>query len=198
MSDHEDGEPVGDVTRLLQAVGADRETFGKIVELVYDELCRMARNQLVGDAAARTLDATALVHEAYLRLVDQGERIPWKNRRHFFAAAAEAMKRIRVDSARRRRSLKRGGGRQRRELALDQLAGPESDEQVIALSEALERLAARDPTKAEFVTLRIFGGLTIPQAAQALGISTTTADRYWAYARAWLRVAMTDEDGRAG
>jgi RNA polymerase sigma factor (TIGR02999 family) len=137
-----------------------------------------------------TLQATALVHEAYLRLVGPGPDRPWDGRGHFFAAAAEAMRRILVDRARRRRSLKRGGGRDRIEFDLAGLASPEPAPDLLALDAALDRLAARDPVKAELVKLLYFAGLTVPQAAEALGLSHAAAKRAWAYARAWLRVEI--------
>ena len=138
----------------------------------------------------QTLDATALVHEAYLRLVGADPDKPWDGRGHFFAAAAESMRRILVESARRRHRLKRGGHRVRVDLDAVQPAAPQRDDDLLALDEALEKLAARDPAKAKLVQLRVFAGLKLAEAAEVLGLSTSTADRYWAYARAWLRVEI--------
>jgi RNA polymerase sigma factor (TIGR02999 family) len=157
--------------------------------LVYTELRRLAARRLAAEAPGQTLDATALVHEAYLRLVASGDasapRDPrWANRAHFFAAAAEAMRRILVEAARRKARRKRGGGRHRADLDPDQLPVPDAD--LLALDDALTRLAARDPQAAELVKLRHFAGLTVPQAAEILGVSPRTADRLWAYARVWL------------
>src|SRR5205823_9897227 len=142
----------------------------------------------------QTLDATALVHEAYLRLV--GPAAPaFAGRRHFFAAAAEAMRRILIDRARRKRAAKRGGGLRREDLDPDRLAAPEADEDLLALDEALRGLEAAEPAVAELVKLRYFGGLTVAQAAEALGVSPRTADAWWAYARAWLLAALRDDEG---
>jgi RNA polymerase sigma factor (TIGR02999 family) len=183
---------MNEVTRLLAAIDAgDRQAADALLPLVYAELRRLAARKLAHETPGQTLDATGLVHEAYLRLVDADGDPPWDNRGHFFAAAAEAMRRILVDNARRKRSRKHGGGRQREDLEDVDLAAPEPSEDVLALDEALTRLAARDPVKAELVKLRYFAGLSLPQAAEVLGISTSTADRYWAYARAWLYREIT-------
>jgi RNA polymerase sigma factor (TIGR02999 family) len=158
--------------------------------VVYDELRRLAAQKLSRENPGHTLQATALVHEAYLRLVDVEKARHWDSRGHFFAAAAEAMRRVLIDNARRRHSQRRGGEAQR--LPLDGLdaAAPASDDELLAVNEALERLQQVDSPKAELVKLRYFGGLTISEAAQALGISVTTANRYWTYARAWLHEAL--------
>ena len=134
------------------------------------------------------------MHEAYLRLVGVDPDRPWDGRGHFFAAAAEAMRRILVENARRRHRLKRGGHRGRVDLDDAQPAAPETDDDLLALDEALEKLAAKDPVKAQLVQLRVFAGLTLAEAAEILGLSTSTADRYWAYARAWLRVEIAGRD----
>ena len=180
---------MSDVSQILQAIGqGDPHALGQLLPRVYDELRRLARQQLARERPGQTLDATALVHEAYLRLLGRKEPHSYKDRSHFFAVAAKAMRRILIDNARRKRSQKRGGGRQRQPL--EAVSAPEPDEDLLALDEALDRLAAQDPLKAQLVELRYFGGLTGEQAAEALGISPTTADRHWAYARAWLRTEV--------
>jgi RNA polymerase sigma factor (TIGR02999 family) len=166
----------------------------ELLPLVYDELRRLAAQRLAREAPGQTLQATALVHEAYLRLVGRDPERPWDGRGHFFAAAAEAMRRILVENARRRRRLKRGGDRARVNLDAAQPAAPETDDDLLALDEALKKLVEKDPVKAELVQLRIFAGLTLAEAAEILGLSASTADRYWAYARAWLRVEIADQD----
>jgi RNA polymerase sigma factor (TIGR02999 family) len=178
---------VSDVTRILSAI--ERGEPGapeQLLPLVYDELRKLAAARLARERPGHTLQPTALVHEAYVRLVDAGGERRWDGRGHFFAAAAEAMRRILVDGARRKRSGKRGGGLARHAADALELAAPEPAEDLLALDAALDRLAAKDPVKARLVTLRHFAGLTIAEAAETLGISTTTANRYWAYARAWL------------
>jgi RNA polymerase sigma factor (TIGR02999 family) len=166
----------------------------ELLPLVYDELRRLAAQRLAKEVPGQTLQATALVHEAYLRLVGVDPDRPWDGRGHFFAAAAEAMRRILVENARRRHRLKRGGDRERVDLGAAEPAAPETDDDLLALDEALERLALKDKTKAELVQLRVFAGLTLAQAAEVLGLSTSTADRYWAYARAWLRIEIAGRD----
>jgi RNA polymerase sigma factor (TIGR02999 family) len=162
----------------------------ELLPLVYDELRRLAAQRLAREAPGQTLQATALVHEAYLRLVGETPDRPWDGRGHFFAAAAEAMRRILVENARRHHRLKRGGDRARVELDQVEPAAPAIDEDLLALDEALERLAQTEPVKAQVVQLRVFAGLTVAQAAEVLGLSVSTTDRYWAYARAWLRVEI--------
>jgi len=181
---------VSEVSRILQAIDAgDPQAADRLLPLVYDELRRLAAALLTGEKAGQTLDGTALVHEAYLRLVgDQA----FANRRHFFAAAAEAMRRILVEAARRKQRQKRGGGRVRVDLDAAEPAAPRDDDDLLALDEALTRLASVDPDAAELVRLRYFAGLTIPQAAELLGIAPRSADRLWAYARAWLRDALSE------
>jgi RNA polymerase sigma factor (TIGR02999 family) len=175
---------MNEVTRILDAVGqGDGWAAAQLLPLVYDELRRLAAAQMAREKPGQTLDATALVHEAYLRLVGDQQ---FDNRRHFFAAAAEAMRRILVENARRKRSLKRGGDRQRLDLHLEQPLAMERSAPLLALNEALNRFEAREPGKAELVKLRYFAGMTIEQAAETLGISVTTANRWWSYARAWL------------
>jgi RNA polymerase sigma factor (TIGR02999 family) len=187
---------MSDVTRILSAIEeGDPHAAEQLLPLVYDQLRRLAAHKLAREAPGQTLDATALVHEAYLRLVaspagESGEP-HWDSRGHFFAAAAQAMRRILVDNARRKKSRKRGGGLARQDLNAVQLAAPQPSEDLLDLDEALTRLAAKDPVKAELVQLRYFAGLTLDQAAAVLGISPATADRYWAYARAWLHQEIT-------
>jgi RNA polymerase sigma factor (TIGR02999 family) len=178
-----------DVTRILDAIEqGDPHAPEQLLPLVYDELRRLAAQKLGREAPGQTLDATALVHEAYLRLVGGAAPGSYQGHGHFFAAAAAAMRRILIDRARHKRAGKRGGGRRRQRLG--DLAAPGPDEELLALDEALHRLAARDPVKARLVELRYFAGLTGEQAAEALGISPSTADRYWAYARAWLQAEV--------
>jgi RNA polymerase sigma factor (TIGR02999 family) len=166
----------------------------ELLPQVYDELRRLAAQRMARETPGQTLQATALVHEAYLRLVGVDPDRPWDGRGHFFAAAAEAMRRILVENARRRHRLKRGGNCGRVDLDAAQPAAPETDDDLLALDEALEKLAAKDPAKAQLVQLRVFAGLTLAESAEILGLSTSTADRYWAYARAWLRVEIAGAD----
>jgi RNA polymerase sigma factor (TIGR02999 family) len=190
---------MSDVTRILSAIEqGDPSAAEQLLPLVYGELRQLAAQKLAREALGQTLDATALVHEAYLRLVDVKQVQQWNSRGHFFAAAAEAMRRILVDGARRKQSLK-GGGRQRRvplEEAISLNEQPAED--LLALDEALNRLAQEDPVKAELVKLRYFAGLTVEQTAEALGISRATADRYWAYAKVWLYHAVTGDESAPG
>jgi RNA polymerase sigma factor (TIGR02999 family) len=179
---------MSDVTLLLDAAAAgDRKAAADLLPLVYEELRKLATQRFAAEAPGHTLQPTALVHEAYLRLVGADNVEQWNGRGHFFAAAAEAMRRILVESVRRKRSLKRGGNRSRRDLEEGQWVLAEPHEDLLALDEALNKLAAKDARKAQLVQLRYFAGLTIEEAAQALGISSTTAERYWTYARAWLQ-----------
>jgi RNA polymerase sigma factor (TIGR02999 family) len=183
---------MSDVTRILSAIEqGDPHAAGQLLPLVYEELRQLAAQKLAHEPPGRTLQATALVHEAYLRLVDVAQAQEWTSRGHFFAAAAEAMRRILVENARRKQCQKRGGGLERHELDPDQLVAPEIREDLLALDEALTRLADVNPQAAQLVQLRYFAGLPIPEAAQTLGISPRTADRLWAYARAWLHQEIT-------
>jgi RNA polymerase sigma factor (TIGR02999 family) len=180
-----------DVTQILSAIErGDGQAADRLLPLVYDELRKLAAQQLANEKPGQTLQPTALVHEAYLRLVgSDGQAIRAYNARgHFFAAAAMAMRRIMIDTARRKKTRKHGGGLKRQPL--DQIAEPQDNEELLALDEALERLAATDPTKARLVELRYFAGLTGDEAAAVLGISPTTTDRHWAYARAWLQAEV--------
>jgi RNA polymerase sigma factor (TIGR02999 family) len=182
------------VSHLLAAIEqGDPNAAGRLLPLVYDELRRLAAQRLAHEKPGQTLQPTALVHEAYLRLVHDRPEQAWEGRGHFFAAAAEAMRRILVENARRKRSLKHGGDwiRIRLDLADLQLAAPQPEPDLLALDEALTNLARKDKAKADLVQLRYFAGLTSDQAAQVLGISPATADRWWTYARAWLHQAVT-------
>jgi RNA polymerase sigma factor (TIGR02999 family) len=182
---------MSDVTSLIDAVQkGDRQAAADLLPLVYDELRKLAAAKMAAEAPGHTLNATALVHEAYLRLVGDQQ---FDGRGHFFAAAAEAMRRILVESARRRRRVKHGGSLRRVELDSELLAVADCDERLIALDEALDQFAVVDPQKAELLKLRTFGGLTLEEAAKALEIAPSTADRWWAYARAWLRVEISGE-----
>ena len=183
---------MADVTQILKDIQqGDPHAAEQLLPVVYEELRALAAQRLRQEKPGQTLEATALVHEAYVRLVGAGEEHHWDSRRHFFAAAAEAMRRILVESARRKRTRKHGGGLVRHDLDDVQLAAPELGEDLLALDEALDLLAKEDPVKAELVKLRHYAGLTVDQAAKALHISPATADRYWAYARAWLHDAIT-------
>jgi RNA polymerase sigma factor (TIGR02999 family) len=178
---------VSDVTALLGNLPAgDPAAAAQLLPLVYDELRRLAAHRLAHEAPGQTLQPTALVHEAYLRLTAGHPDVHWDSRGHFFAAAAEAMRRILVENARRKKTLKRGGGMVRGQLDEADLLVPEPREDLLALDDALTQLAATDRAAAELVQLRYFGGLPIHEAARVLGISTRTAERLWTYARAWL------------
>jgi RNA polymerase sigma factor (TIGR02999 family) len=178
-----------EVTCILSAIEAgDPHAAEHLLPLVYDELRRLAAQKMAQEKPGQTLDATALVHEAYIRLIGVAEPRAYRDRRHFFAAAASAMRRILIDRARRKQTEKHGGGRPRQELP--DVSAPDLDDELLALNEALEQLAIEDPLKARLVELRYFAGLTNDQAAEVLGISPSTADRHWAYARAWLQAAV--------
>jgi RNA polymerase sigma factor (TIGR02999 family) len=189
-----------DVTRLLDAAAAgDPRAAADLLPLVYGELRALAAAKLAREQPGQTLHATALVHEAYLRLVGTGPPCGWNSRGHFFGAAAEAMRRIIIEQARRKRTQRQGGGLNRLPIDEVEIAAPEPAPDVLALDDALEHFARIDPPKAELVKLRYFAGLTNKQAAEVLGISTTTADRYWSYARAWLHAELKKGDpGSAG
>src|SRR5262249_49397186 len=186
---------MSDVSRILSAIEhGDPHAAEQLLPLVYDELRRLPAPPLAPEKPGQTLQATALVQEAYLRLVGADPGQPWDNRGHFFAAAAEAMRRILVDNARRKGGLKHGGDRRRRPLDPDGIAAPEAADDLLALDEALTRLAASDPKAAELVKLRYFAGLTIPQAAAQLQISPRTADAWWSYAKAWFQAALHEPE----
>ncbi len=185
---------MNDVTRILSAVEqGENGAPEQLLPLVYDELRKLAAARLASEAPGQTLDATALVHEAYMRLVGSASDRTFANRKHFFVAASEAMRRILVENARRKGRTKRGGRLRRVELEGDALESPQRDERLLAMDEALERFAAIEPAKAELLKLHAFGGLGLAAAAEVLGISPTTADRWWAYARAWLRTEISEE-----
>jgi RNA polymerase sigma factor (TIGR02999 family) len=182
---------MSEVTHILSAIEqGDPHAAEQLLPLVYEELRKLAAQKMAQETPGQTLQATGLVHEAYLRLVDVAQAQHWNSRGHFFAAAAEAMRRILIDQARQKQSQRRGGDRQRQDLEQLPIAAPEPSLDVLAVNEALERFEQVDPLKARLVKLRYFAGLTIPQAADALGISATTADRYWSYARAWLHAEL--------
>jgi RNA polymerase sigma factor (TIGR02999 family) len=182
---------MSEVTRILSAIErGDPHAAEQLLPLVYDELRKLAAQRLAQEKPGQTLQATALVHDAYLRLVDTGTVQHWNSRGHFFAAAAEAMRRILVDNARRKRSRKHGGELVRQDLDALEIAIPEIPEDLVALEEALNKLAATDKAAADLVHLRFFAGLPLPEVAQLLGISPRTADRLWAYTRAWLHQEM--------
>jgi RNA polymerase sigma factor (TIGR02999 family) len=191
---------MNEVTRILSAIEeGDPHAASQLLPLVYDELRRLASQKLDQEKPGQTLQATALVHEAYLRLLgiadEQAFKKPhWANRRHFFGAAAEAMRRILVEKARRKGRAKHGGGRRREFPNLDALHAAGPDQELLALHEALDQFAVHDPLKAKLVELRFFAGLTLEQAADYLDISLSTADRGWRYARAWLYSAMAGDN----
>jgi len=191
---------MSDVTRILNAIErGDAKATDELLPLVYEELRLLAAQKLSHESPGQTLQATALVHEAYVRLVGH-EPESWENRGHFFAAAAEAMRRILVENARRKKRVKHGGGFQRAQLSESVAAEPDErpGDDLIALDEALAKFARKDGLKADLVKLRYFAGLTIPQAAQALGISHATAERHWVYARCWLRAEIQRQRDIAG
>ena len=188
---------MNDVTQLLQAASAgDPRAAAELLPLVYDELRRLAAHRLTGEPQERTLQPTALVHEAWLKISGGDERT-WNGRQHFFAASAEAMRRILVDRARRRQAAKRGAGAERLDADELNIPAPAPDDQLLAVNEALAKFATVDARKAELVKLRYFVGLTFEEAAEVLGIAVPTAKQWWTYARAWLRVEIggsaTDE-----
>src|SRR5262249_40368881 len=186
---------MNEVTQILAAIEqGDPNAASQLLPLVYDELRRLAAAQMARELPGQTIDATALVHEAYLRLAGEQK---FDGRGHFFAAAAEAMRRILIDSARRKRRHKRGGDRRRQPLDVDQVAAPEMAEDLLALDEALTKFAAVDPQTAQLVSLRYFAGLTLKEVADTLGVAPRTADAHWAYARAGLMAEMQRQGGPA-
>jgi RNA polymerase sigma factor (TIGR02999 family) len=182
---------MADVTRILNAIEAgDPRAAPELLPLVYDELRKLAAARMAEEKPGQTLEPTALVHEAYLRLVRDSSPRDWDGRGHFFAAAAEAMRRILVDRAREKHAEKRGGGRRRLDVDAADLATAAGPDQLLVLDEALSGLAREDPAASRLVELRLFAGLTVDQAGKALGISTATAYRHWNYARAWLHAEL--------
>jgi RNA polymerase sigma factor (TIGR02999 family) len=185
---------MNDVTQLLNAIDqGDRHAPAQLLPLVYDELRRLAAQHLAQEKPGQTLQPTALVHEAYLRLVGADPEAHWDSRGHFFAAAAESMRRILIEEARLKQRLKRGGDRRRVDLDQVEAAVSAPDDDLLALDEALDQFAVEDPRKAELVKLRFYGGLSVEEAASCLDISRATADRHWAYARAWLYEFLSKE-----
>jgi RNA polymerase sigma factor (TIGR02999 family) len=175
-----------EITHLLKAIEAgDPTAASQLLPLVYEELRRLAAHKMANETAGQTLQPTALVHEAWLRLTKE-ENIKWQGRAHFYGAAAEAMRRILIENARRKRALRHGGGQQRIDLEEAEIAAPMKADKLLALNDALSKLALEDEKKAELVKLRYFVGLSIEEAAEILGISVPTANRWWAYSRAWL------------
>jgi RNA polymerase sigma factor (TIGR02999 family) len=190
---------MSDVTRILSQIeSGDPSAAEQLLPLVYDELRKLAAARLAQEKPGQTLQATALVHDAYLRLVDTDKAQHWNSRGHFFSAAAEAMRRILLNRARDKNRCKRGGHMQKIDLDNVEIALETPDEELLALDEALERLGGENKVCADLVKLRFFAGLSIRDAAAALGISTSTADRYWAYARAWLFAALRPDGGKTG
>jgi RNA polymerase sigma factor (TIGR02999 family) len=185
---------VANITQILNGIEpGDPKAAAALLPLVYDELRRLAAARLAGEKPGQTLEATALVHEVYLRLVGGDPDSPWNSRGHFFAAAAEAMRRILVENARRKHRLKHGGQYERVDLESGCLVSEAPSLDLLAVDEALTRLAVADPTKAELVKLRFFAGLAMPEAAAVLGISLATAERYWTFAKSWLSVDLSDD-----
>jgi RNA polymerase sigma factor (TIGR02999 family) len=185
------------VTQILSRIeSGDTTAADQLLPLVYDELRRLAAHRLSQEKPGQTLQATALVHEAYVRLVDTNQVQRWNSRGHFFGAAAEAMRRILVDQARNKRSQRRGGNYQRIELSSVEPALQANQLNMLALDEVLQQLAARDPRAAELVKLRFFAGLTVSEAATALGVSVATAENDWAYAKSWLKLQLAADDGK--
>jgi RNA polymerase sigma factor (TIGR02999 family) len=190
---------MSEVTRILSAIEhGDPRAAGELLPLVYEELRKLAGQKMAQERPGQTLQATALVHEAYLRLVDVERAQHWNSRGHFFAAAAEAMRRILVDQARHKGSQRRGGARDRRPLRDDDLIAAPLNEDLLDLDEALAKLAAADPQAAELVKLRVFAGMTVEEIAQVQGTSPRTVKRDWAYARAWLGRELAAYDDRDG
>ena len=188
---------MSDVTRILSAIEqGDPRAAEQLLPLVYDELRKLAAHLMAGEGPEHTLQATALVHEAFLRLIGKEQGLSWEGRRHFFGAAAEAMRRILIEAARRKRRLRHGGGRARQQLLENDLASPDNPEPLLNVHEALDQLAAANAQAAELVKLRYFAGCTNLETATLLGISPRKANQIWAYARAWLLEAM-DTDAQA-
>jgi RNA polymerase sigma factor (TIGR02999 family) len=189
---------MSDVTRILSAIEqGDPHAAEQLLPLVYEELRNLAAHKLAREKPGQTLQATALVHEAYIRLLGSENASHWNSRGHFFAAAAEAMRRILVENARQKGRIRHGGGRRRVELDEVCFVAAAPNEDVLALDEALTRLATLDPVRAELVKLRFFAGLTMPEAAALMGISLTTAERYWTFVRTWLYAELAEDEPTA-
>jgi RNA polymerase sigma factor (TIGR02999 family) len=185
---------MSDVTKILHQIeSGDPAAAEQLLPLVYGELRKLAAAKMAHESPNHTLQATALVHEAYVRLVDVEESQQWNSRGHFFAAAAEAMQRILVEQARRKQSVKRGGGWQKHGVRLEELCQPDNPEAILAIDEALDKLVREQPAVARLVKLRYFAGLSQAEAAETLGVSTRTAQRYWVYAKAWLMAELADD-----
>jgi RNA polymerase sigma factor (TIGR02999 family) len=183
-----------DASELLAAIrNGDPSQMARLVDLVYDDLRRLARHYLRRESAGHTLQPTALVHEAFLKLIDQ-TRVDWRDRSHFFAVGAQAMRRILVNHAKARGRMKRGGGKQKLPLDEALTVSIDDDDQILALDEALEKLAAMDERRARIIELRFFGGLNVEETAAVLGVSKRTVEREWSACRAWLRRELSDED----
>jgi len=190
---------MSDVTRILSAIErGDPSAAEQLLPLVYDELRKLAAQKMAQEKPGQTLQATALVHEAYIRLVDVEEARHWDSRGHFFAAAAEAMRRILVDNARRKASPRHGGDRKRVELSDHCSATSVPPEDLLSIDDALTRLAQVNPSKADLVRLRFYAGMSMPEAAKALSVSIATAERYWTYARSWLYCELDADEGTEG
>jgi RNA polymerase sigma factor (TIGR02999 family) len=190
---------MSDITRILSAIEqGDAQAAEQLLPLVYDELRKLAAQKLAQEKPGQTLQPTALVHEAYLRLVGEAKQPQWAGRGHFFAAAAEAMRRILIENARRKKRRRHGGGRRRVPLEDQDLAVEAPPEELLALDEALTKLAAEDAPAAEVVKLRLYAGLSVDEAAKALGMSRSSAYRHWTYARAWLRAALREGNDSSG
>jgi RNA polymerase sigma factor (TIGR02999 family) len=186
---------MNEITQVLDRIQKGEASAAEaLLPLVYEELRKLAAQRMAQEKPGQTLQPTALVHEAYLRLVDVEQPQRWDGRGHFFAAAAEAMRRILVERARRKKAVKHGGGRRPLDPDTVAIVAPQKDDDLVAIDEALDRLAALDPVKAELVKLRYFAGLTIEECAEALGISCATVKRYWAYSRVWLFEAINQEN----
>jgi RNA polymerase sigma factor (TIGR02999 family) len=181
---------MNEVTRILNSIERGGADAGDLLPLVYEELRKLAAHKMSSEPANQTLQPTALVHEAWLRLVDKNGQGQFKNRAHFFGAAAEAMRRILIDRARSKQARRHGGGQQRMDIEQVDIAAEVQDDELLLLNEALDKFAARHKLNAELVKLRYFAGLSIAEAAEILGISGTTAKRYWTFARAWLRAEI--------
>jgi RNA polymerase sigma factor (TIGR02999 family) len=189
---------MSDVTQILSAIErGDPRAAEKLLPLLYEELRRLANQRLTREDPGQSLLSSDLVHEAYLRLVGEGDQKQWDSRAHFFAAAAEAMRRILVENARRKKRLKHGGGRLRVDLEAARFLEQDASEDLEAIDEAIDKLAAEDSAKADLVKLRFFAGLTMPEIAQVLKISLATAERHWTYARTWLYAELKDRDDSA-